>query len=122
MQNLYRQTIIRRGLIQSIFDHKVKIVAVWLLFLSTALLYTSLAERRYVSEAKLFVRLGRESVKLDPTATTGQTLDVHESRDGEINSLFELLGSRVILERIVDEVGVARILGDDEAEAIAKEQ
>jgi uncharacterized protein involved in exopolysaccharide biosynthesis len=118
MQNLYRQTVVRRGLIESIFDHKGKIAAVWILLLVTALVYTSFAERRYVSEAKLFVRLGRESVKLDPTAMTGQTLDVHESRDGEINSLFELLGSRVILESIVDKVGEERILeGGDADEA-----
>lgn len=116
MQNLYRQTIVRRGLIQSIFDHKWKIAGVWILCLAGAVLYSSFAERRYSSEAKLFVRLGRESVKLDPTVTAGQTLDVHESRDGEINSLFELLGSRVIVEKIVDEIGVERILGKaDEA-------
>jgi uncharacterized protein involved in exopolysaccharide biosynthesis len=107
--------------LRCVFDHKGKIAAVWLGLLAAALLYTLLAERRYVSEAKLFVRLGRESVKLDPTATTGQTLDVHESRDGEINSLFELLGSRVVLESIVDGVGEARILGyEDEGSAEAK--
>ena len=42
--------------------------------------------RKYESEAKLFLRLGRESVALDPTATTGATMQIQETRDDEIDS------------------------------------
>ena len=43
--------------------------------------------RTYRSEAKLLVRLGPETVGLDPTITVGQTVSVQESREGEINSI-----------------------------------
>jgi polysaccharide biosynthesis protein PslE len=69
-----------------------------------------LAPRQYQSEARLFVKVGRQSVALDPTATTGQTLPVYESREVEINSVLDLLSSRVILERVVDELGARTIL------------
>jgi uncharacterized protein involved in exopolysaccharide biosynthesis len=66
--------------------------------------------RSYRSEALLFVRLGRESVSLDPTATMGQTIAVSESRENEINSILEVLKSRDIAERVVDAVGPELVL------------
>lgn len=66
--------------------------------------------RTYQSEAKLFVRLGRESVTLDPTATTGQTISVHESRENELNSVLDTLQSRVIFSTVVDRLGPDVIL------------
>jgi len=68
--------------------------------------------KAYESEAKLFVRLGRESVTLDPTATTGKVVGVHETRENEINSVLEVIQSRVILERVVDRLGPAIILDE----------
>jgi uncharacterized protein involved in exopolysaccharide biosynthesis len=58
--------------------------------------------KKYTSTAKLFVRLGRESVMLDPTATTGQTIQVQESRENQINSARDMLSSRVLLQKVVD--------------------
>lgn len=69
------------------------------------------APRKYASEAKLFVRMGRETVALDPTATTGQTISVFESRESEINSVRDMLQSRVILEQTVDALTPSLILG-----------
>lgn len=66
--------------------------------------------RTYESEAKLFVRLGRESVTLDPTATTGQTISVHESRENEINSVLDTLQSRTVFSTVVDKLGADVIL------------
>lgn len=62
------------------------------------------APKTYKSEAKLFVRVGRESVTLDPTATTGQMISVYESRENEINSVVDVLQSRVILESIAKQL------------------
>jgi len=71
---------------------------------------TVLSQKTYMSEAKLFVRLGRESVSLDPTATTGQVVMVNETRENEINSIFELLKSRTILSNVVAKVGEQVVL------------
>lgn len=68
-------------------------------------LAVNLVPATYESEAKLFVRVGRESVTLDPTATTGQTISVYESRENEINSVVDVLQSRMILEHIVAKLG-----------------
>ena len=48
-------------------------MAVFFLFVMAAVtVSTAMTESRYESVAKLFVRLGRENVALDPTATLGQ--------------------------------------------------
>jgi uncharacterized protein involved in exopolysaccharide biosynthesis len=67
---------------------------------------------KYESEAKLFVRLGRETISLDPTATTGETIAISETREIEINSILEVLKSRSVLEAMVARLTPAMILGD----------
>src|SRR5579863_6578297 len=66
--------------------------------------------RTYQSEARIYVQLGRETVHLDPTATTGQTVHLSDSREREIFSVLELLRSRALYEKVVDELGVNSIL------------
>ncbi len=65
--------------------------------------------RVYASESKVFLRIGRETVTLDPSATVGETLPISRTRDGEITSVMEILGSRQIAQLVVDQVGVDRI-------------
>ncbi|MEO2026762.1 MAG: hypothetical protein ABGZ23_12880 [Fuerstiella sp.] len=69
-----------------------------------------LCPRKYVSEAKLFVRVGRQNIGLDPTATTGQTIAVHETRENEITSILDILQSRIVLQGVVDKLGTDLIL------------
>ncbi len=66
--------------------------------------------RTYESESLLFVRVGRESVTLDPTVTTGQVIALNESRESELNSILEVLKSRALMERVVDRLGPEAIL------------
>jgi uncharacterized protein involved in exopolysaccharide biosynthesis len=75
---------------------------------------TLLSARAYRSTAKLFVRLGRENVTLDPTATLGQTpvVSVPPTRENEINSVVEILRTRSVLEEVVDRIGPAALLGE----------
>ncbi|MHC4248002.1 MAG: Wzz/FepE/Etk N-terminal domain-containing protein, partial [Planctomycetota bacterium] len=72
--------------------------------------YVVLAPEVYRSEAKLLVKIGRESVALDPTATTGRIISVARSRMNEINSELEILRSRDLAEGVVDALGPERIL------------
>jgi uncharacterized protein involved in exopolysaccharide biosynthesis len=74
-----------------------------------ALLGTLLMPRSYYSEARLFVRFGREN-QVDPTASGGTMVALYESRESEINSLIEILKSRAILDRVVDELGAEFVL------------
>lgn len=82
--------------------------------LSLAVLAIIFLPRSYLSEAIVFVRLGRESVSLDPIATTGQTVQVLESRESEVNSIRDMLTSRSLMEAIVDRMGADVVLGDED--------
>lgn len=65
---------------------------------------------RYVSNAQLLVRLGPNSVAMDPTTDLSKTVSLQESRLNQVNSVAELLNSRTMVERVVDRVGAERIL------------
>jgi uncharacterized protein involved in exopolysaccharide biosynthesis/Mrp family chromosome partitioning ATPase len=69
--------------------------------------------KSYTSEAKLMMRVGRESVSLDPTATTSATLMLQKTREEEIVTALEMLSSRQIAEMVVDELGTGAILSGE---------
>lgn len=101
-----------RDLARVFFRHRRKMV----LFFSTVVVLTlaaiALSPRSYSSRSILMIRVGRESVGLDPTATTGETISLQKSQTDEVNSALEILSSRSVLERVVNEVGADRILKD----------
>ena len=74
--------------------------------------YFALATRYFQSDAKLFVKLGRETVSLDPTATTGQSISVREAQSQQVFAVEELLNSRLIAESVVDDFGPEVILAE----------
>jgi uncharacterized protein involved in exopolysaccharide biosynthesis len=98
-----------------LFRHKWKAVAFFLIVLIATTAGAFLAAEIYRSEAKLMVRIGRESVTLDPTASTGQVISVGPSRDSEINSEIEILKSRELAQKVVDAVGPTAILEGSES-------
>ena len=98
---------------QILWRHKGKVLLVFALVFAGAVAYLSLAPRSFESEAKLFVRLGRETVSVDPTAAIGQTLSIGEARENEINSILELIGSRMLVEQVVDALGPDAVLEKD---------
>jgi polysaccharide biosynthesis protein PslE len=100
-----------------LFRHKKKIFASFLVVMALAVAAIGFWPRNYASEAKLFVQVGRESVSLDPTATTGQVIPISLSRETEINSVLEMLRSRVMIEKLVDEIGPDVILRSSISEA-----
>lgn len=72
--------------------------------------YIFLAPKKYRSDAQLYVRLGRESVTLDPTATTGETFNVSTSREHEINSVVEILSSTGNIDAVVERLSPEVVL------------
>jgi len=83
-----------------IFRHKWKVILFFFAVVATVAAGTFLAAEVYKAEAKLLVRLGRENVSLDPTATTGQVISIGQSRESEMNSEMEILKSRELAEHI----------------------
>jgi capsular exopolysaccharide synthesis family protein len=106
-----------RDLLYVLFGHKGKVTVFTLLLFGMAALMTFLRPGLYRSEARLLVRLGRETVSLDPTATIGEIAQINQSRDWEINSELEILKSREIAERVVDELGADVFEREPEAPA-----
>lgn len=111
-----------RDLYYTFFQHKRKMLVFFCVVMAVVIAGTFLSEEVYRSEAMLLVRLGRESVRLDPTATTGQTIHISQSRESELNSELEILKSRELVEKIIDVIGVERLVGSsdgvDKAESL----
>ena len=77
----------------------------------------------YESNALLFVKLGRESVTLDAIATTGQTVNISESREFEINTVAEVLANDGLAGKVVQTMGPDRLLkNEDELEKLYSEK
>ncbi|MGW8256396.1 MAG: GumC family protein [Thermoguttaceae bacterium] len=102
--------------IVAIFRHKGKATVFFLGVMVLVIFFTWLAPRKYRSEGKLFLRLGRENATLDPTATFGDhsIVAIPQSRENEINSVAEMLQSRVLLEKVIDKLGPAVVLEREE--------
>ena len=105
-----------RDVFQTVVHHRRKSLLFFVTVVLGVALLTFLLPREYRSVGKLFVRLGRENATLDPTATLGQNpiVAVPQSRENEINSVVEILQSRVLLEKVVDGLTPAVILDSDE--------
>jgi uncharacterized protein involved in exopolysaccharide biosynthesis/Mrp family chromosome partitioning ATPase len=101
-----------RDVARVLFRHWRKMALVFCGVVALVLAAIAVFPRSYVSEAKLFIRVGRESVALDPTATTGETIMLQKSQVSDVNSALEILHSREVLQRVVEGVGAERILND----------
>ncbi len=99
-----------RDLLYVLFGHKKKTLVFMTLLFGAVAIKTFLQAPSYRSEAQLLMRMGRETVSLDPTATIGEVVNVSRSYDWEINSELEILKSREIAERVVDDLGTSVIL------------
>ena len=98
------------NLLDALWNGKWKTLGIFTCAMAASVGYLYVVQPRYTSEASLFVRLGKETVGLDPTATTGQTIAVQDSREKEIYSVQTLVQSRTVLESVVDKIGTDRIL------------
>lgn len=99
-----------RDILYVFFRHKWKMVSFFFAVILVVTTVTFVCAKVYRSEAKLLMRLGHESVTLDPTAATGQIVPVLQSRENEINSELEILKNRELIEKVVDSVGPQKLL------------
>jgi uncharacterized protein involved in exopolysaccharide biosynthesis len=113
-RDFHSQTTLR-DLLRTVFRHRWKASAVFLGVMAVVILATSWTPKAYRSEGQLLVRLGRENVTLDPTATLGGStiVPLPSSRESEINSVVEILKSRVLAEQVVDAIGPDALLSAD---------
>jgi uncharacterized protein involved in exopolysaccharide biosynthesis len=107
-----------KAVLEAFLRHKKKVAALALAIIASTALILIFAPRKYRSEAKLFLQVGRESVRLDPTATTGSMIALQQSgRDTEIATAMEVLRSRAIVERTVDALTPEVVLAEGSADS-----
>ena len=94
----------KRELLRVFFRFKRRGLAVFGITLLAALVGLCVCPRKYGSEAKLLVRLGRENLAVDPTAATSSLVSLSNTREAEINSVILALGSRSNIEKVLDKV------------------
>jgi polysaccharide biosynthesis protein PslE len=101
------------SIVADIFNRHRKAIILWPLGCVIAgVLFYIFCPRTYQSEARLFLRVGRESVGIDPAATTGQTMPLYTAdRKDEVRSTQEIFRSRTVAAAVVDELGPEVILG-----------
>ncbi|MBC8350505.1 MAG: GumC family protein [Planctomycetes bacterium] len=105
MHNNHDNLISLRDCVRLAFRHKFKAAVIFTLTLGFVTVVAIMLPKKYTSEAKLFIRLGRTGVALDPTATVGQTVAMGDTRERELNSALEILSSRELLNDVVGQVG-----------------
>lgn len=96
--------------LRAVVKYRWRTLLTFLLLSSLAVVAIFLFPKKFESESKVFVRLGRGSVTMDTAATTGQTIAIQESREPEMNSVVDMLESRQLIEAVVRRVGADRIL------------
>ncbi|HBJ38654.1 MAG TPA: hypothetical protein DDZ51_28670, partial [Planctomycetaceae bacterium] len=103
------------AILETVFRHKWKIILLPLLAISLAVLVILFYPRSYISEARVLVQVGRESVGIDPTASTGAMISLQQTgRDDEMTSAADVLQSREVLALVVDRLGADLVLGGGE--------
>ena len=65
--------------------------------------------RKFHSEALLLLRVGHENVRLDPTVTTGETVQVEQNRESEVNTALATLRSRNFATEVMNSIGSGTI-------------
>lgn len=100
------------GYLIALYRHKFKALSAFVFVAGLAVIAAFFLPKTYRSEGVFFVRLGRDNAVLDSTAIPGQKpiVALPSSRESEINSLVEVLDSRVIMEKVVDALGPNAIL------------
>jgi polysaccharide biosynthesis protein PslE len=90
--------------------HWLSIAVCSFAFALLAAIGLKLAPTYFQSDGLMFVRLGRGAVTLDPTSTASGVVSLQETREAQIISVRELVGSRTLSERVVDRIGEERLL------------
>ena len=117
-----RTALSPRDVLFVLFRHKRLAALAGLAVFTAALVAAVLLPPEFRSEAKLYVKFGRESAAVDPAASIGKTVTPIQDRDSELNSELQVLLSRELAEAVARRVGTGRLLDDvpdDESLAVA---
>jgi uncharacterized protein involved in exopolysaccharide biosynthesis len=93
-----------RDIFHILFKHKKKIILFFAAIMVLTVMATLAATRIYQSEAKLYVRLGKETVTMNPGL--GQVVQISQSLQNQINSEIEMLKNPELALGVVNQLGM----------------
>jgi uncharacterized protein involved in exopolysaccharide biosynthesis/Mrp family chromosome partitioning ATPase len=108
-----------RLLLRTVFKRRRSLRWLMAAFFLASLLGTFSTPDTFVSNATLMLRLGRESVTLDPTSDVGHVLPVFVPRASEIKSDMEILKSETLANETISEIGEQEFSGRPNPVAVA---
>ena len=108
-QSLSHHPISLRDILTILFSQKWTIILVSGSLFTLVAILTFATPKVYRSYAKILLRIGRENVSVDPSVV-GPTIGISRNRENEINSELSIITSRNVIESVIDELGVERIL------------
>lgn len=89
--------------------HRYKAFIAWTAVMSMVFVAFILMPKKYGSEGRLYVQLGRNNSPISPT-TGSASISIQDTRETEIRSVVEIILSRAVLEKVVDDIGAQKIL------------
>lgn len=96
-------------LLSALNRHRFKAFVAWSMVMAIVLAAFLIWPRKYASEGKLYVQLGRIATGISPTGGSS-SISVQDTRESEVRSVVEIISSRAVIEAVVDEIGAERIL------------
>lgn len=103
-----------RDVFGAISRHRGKAIAFFVAVTAATLVAIFVLPKKYRSEAKLYIKPG--VMPVDPTVQPNLALPQFATQEVEVNSTLELLNSRGLAEKVVEDLGPAKVLGADESE------
>src|SRR5438046_3061920 len=94
-------------LVEMVWRRKKLFAAVFGGVITGVAIATLIATREYRSQAKLFLRLGRENASVEPLTSVGENklIALPPSFEEELNSVIDLISSKGNISRVVDLLG-----------------
>ena len=80
-----------RDIARILFRQKFRAMFTFAAVVAMTVLAIIFLPRQYTSEAQMYIRLGREDMAIDPTAATGETMQIMAEREGEMKALVSIL-------------------------------
>ncbi|MFC1512084.1 GumC family protein [Candidatus Latescibacterota bacterium] len=94
-----------------IFRNKKKILFIFFATLILSVAYVIRIPDLYISEAMLYVRVGRENINMIPTSDASNTFTISPS---EVLNEIQLIKSREVIEALVSEIGFQPFMKNNE--------
>jgi uncharacterized protein involved in exopolysaccharide biosynthesis len=104
MAETYQGTSLR-DFLHIVFKHKEKILAVFLLMVTTVTAVTFIMKPTYEASSKILIKFGRENIYVPATTDGSHPLVLNKSEEA-INSEIEIVNGRNLIEKTIKAIGV----------------